>query len=417
MKLQRFAVECYKGFADRTEVELAPLTILVGPNNSGKSALAQAIQLLAGGLLLTDSDDPEPLPLASGGIRHGETFEDLLTGRTAHGCLKLSANLAADDADLSLSASVQNVEEPPNASERKITKWTLRSGHTEIKVERPVLDGQSPYSFSVSGKEERRMPLSWRGLIPRPLTCLPSCVIPRIDELRTWARGVRYLRCPRRLHPSPFPLTRRSIRTLGESGQYSPQLLAADDDLRESVKQWYRSAFGVDLDVVSQGRFFELMARTSTRYGRVRLSQSGRGLSQVLPVAVTSLTATKAGPGVDIIEHPEAELHPAAHAHVAELLLKGLVGPARPMVVETHSSMLLLRARRWIAEGRVPADNVIIYWIHSEQRHGSILRKLRIKESGEMDSWPKGVFIEDYEEIIAIRRAARRRNDLDAHRD
>ena len=36
-----------------------------------------------------------------------------------------------------------------------------------------------------------------------------------------------------------------------------------------------------------------------------------------------------------------------------------------------------------------------------------MLQKIRINQNGEMDSWPDGVFIEDYEEILAIRRAAR----------
>jgi predicted ATPase len=120
-----------------------------------------------------------------------------------------------------------------------------------------------------------------------------------------------------------------------------------------------------------------------------------------------ALTARAAGAGVDIIEHPEAELHPAAHGHLAELLLENLAGPARPLVVETHSEMVLLRARRWIAEGRLPAADVLIYWVHAEPRAGSILQKIRINKNGELDRWPDGVFIEDYEEILAIRRAAR----------
>ena len=110
---------------------------------------------------------------------------------------------------------------------------------------------------------------------------------------------------------------------------------------------------------------------------------------------------------MDVVEHPEAELHPAAHADVAELLLENLVGPTRPIVIETHSEMILLRTRRWIAEGRLSADNVLIYWIQTEPGRGSILRKITINESGDLESWPEGVFIEDYEEIIAIRRAQR----------
>ena len=41
VKLLKFSIERYKGYAELAEVELAPLTILVGSNNSGKTALAQ----------------------------------------------------------------------------------------------------------------------------------------------------------------------------------------------------------------------------------------------------------------------------------------------------------------------------------------------------------------------------------------
>ena len=161
------------------------------------------------------------------------------------------------------------------------------------------------------------------------------------------------------------------------------------------------------IDVVSQGRFSELEVGSSARETNVRLAQAGRGLSHVLPVVMTALTARRAGPGVDIIEHPEAELHPAAHADVAEVLLDNLAGPARPLVVETHSEMFLLRARRWVAEGRLPPDHILVYWVHAEPGRGSILQQIRMTEGGALDNWPDGLFIEDYEETMAIRRAAR----------
>ena len=92
MELRKLSLERYKGYAEPVEIELAPLTILVGANNAGKTALAQAIQLFAGGLAPSENDLSEPFPLVSGGIHHGNTFEDLVTGRTAHGSLGLSAN-------------------------------------------------------------------------------------------------------------------------------------------------------------------------------------------------------------------------------------------------------------------------------------------------------------------------------------
>ncbi len=407
MELRKLGLERYKGYARRVEVELAPLTILVGPNNSGKTALAQAIQLLAGGLTTSDTDAREPLPLESGGLRHGETFADLVTGRAVHGRLQLSVTLAAEDDETSLSATVTNVVAPGRPPERQISDWRLRSNNREIVAERHGFGETSEYLVSVPGKSPKPRTVVWRGLIPRPPEALAEWVARPVDALGAWAAGVRHLRCPRRLLPSPFLAAERSPASIGSDGGDTPLALAADDTLRESVRDWYRKTFGVRIDIVAQGSYFDLVTGTPVRDDDVRIGQAGRGLSHVLPVVVTALSARRAGPGVDVIEHPEAELHPAAHADIAELLLDNLVGPARPLIVETHSEMVLLRARRWVAEGRLPAEHVLVYWIHAEPERGSMLEQIRIRENGEMETWPDGVFIEDYEEILAIRRAAR----------
>ena len=414
MELRKFSIERYKGYTELAEVELAPLTILVGSNNSGKTALAQAIQLLAGGLAPSERDTSEPLPLESGGIHHGETFEDLVTGRTVHGWLGLSAVLTDDSKKLSLSAIVRNVVAPPRPSERQISRWILRSDGDVVVVQRQGFDERSSYEVSVSGTDQTLQEIGWQGLLPERPNNLATWVGTQVDALRAWARGVRYLQCPRHLLASPFTMGEYSPRALGPSGQDAPLALAANDELRESVREWYRRVFGVSIDVVAQGSYSELVVGLQAHTANVRLMQSGQGLSHVLPVVVTALTARAAGPGVDIIEHPEAELHPAAHADIAELLLDNLAGPDRPLVVETHSEMVLLRARRWIAEGRLSAENILVYWVHTDPGRGSILQKIRISESGEMDSWPDGVFIEDYEEILAIRRAARQKVKTDA---
>ena len=407
VELRHLSLERYKGYAEAAEVELAPLTILVGANNSGKTALAKAVQLLAGGLVSSGKDPSEPLPLESGDIHHGEMFEDLVTGRTVHGRLNLSATLKDDGSEVSLSATVRNVESPARRSERQISDWNLRSDGDEIVVRRQGFDEHSPYDVLVSGTALKPRQIDWQGLVPRQPDNLAGWVEARVGALKAWALGVRHLPCPRSLLESPFTAVDHSPLVLGPNGRYAPLALAADDDLRESVREWYRGAFGVSIDVAAQGSYSELVVRASSRDANVRLLQSGRGLSHVLPVAVAALTARRAGHGVDVIEHPEAELHPAAHADIAELLLANLAGSARPMIVETHSEMVLLRARRWIAEGRLPADNVLVYWVHTEPGRGSTLRKIRISESGEMESWPDGVFVEDYDEILAIRRAAR----------
>ena len=407
VELRKLEIERYKGYAQPAEMEVAPLTILVGPNNSGKTALAQAIQLLAGGLAPAEMDTSEPLPLESGGIRHGETFADLVTGRTVHGRLRIAATLVDDTGEICLSATVQNVVAPLKPPARQVSEWHLTSCGSRISLDRTGFGDQADYDVSVSGTEPHRRHLRWRGLIPSQPNELADWAPARVEALHGWARGVRHLRCPRTLPRSPFLTPENVPAVLGPDGVYAPLVLAANDELRESVRKWYRNAFGETIDVVPQGTYSELVAGAPAQGGTVPLTQSGRGLLHVLPVVVMALTAPEAGSGVDVMEHPEAELHPAAHAAVAELLLANLEGRDRPLVVETHSEMVLLRARRWVAEGRLPSDDVLVYFVHAEPEVGSLLRKIRIKENGELDKWPDGVFIEDYEEILAIRRAAR----------
>ena len=405
MELREIGFERYKGYAEPTQLGLAPLTILVGANNSGKTALARAIRLLAGGLAPSDQNTPEPLPLESGGIRHGLAFRDLVSGRAVHGWLRLSAIFANGDCELSFEATVRNVESPNRPPQRQLSRWSLRHDAREVVLDRKGLEERSCYDVVVSGSKKSPRQVAWRGLLPEQPGCLDEWVESAADDLRAWTAGVRHLQCPRRLPESPLPVPERSPVDIGPHGEHATVALAANDTLREAVAKWYRDAFGVTVDVLGVGGYFELSARSVDT--SVRLAQSGRGLSHVLPVAVAALTATDAGPGIDIIEHPEAELHPAAHAHVAELLLDNLAGSGRPMIIETHSEMVLLRARRWIAEGRLPSTDVLVYWVDVERGRGSIVRKIEIDENGDLNHWPDGVFIEDYEEILAIRRANR----------
>ena len=406
MELRSFSIRRYKSYVEETTVEIAPLTIFVGANNSGKSALARVVHLLASSLAISEDDTREPLVMNSDGVEHGRTFEDLVHGRSAHGRLSLSAVLAHGNIESSLSVTLQNVLRPSGPSERQISNWRFNYGRDQIEAERESVDPQSPYRVSVSEEQNGESQINWRGLFPRKPHRLPEWIDAQANEIRRWANGVRYLMCPRSIPSSPLTLD-ESISSVNEaSGTTAPMILAADDDLKNSVREWYRTAFGISPDLKVYGKYFDLIVRSNQGFD-VLLDQSGGGLSQVLPVVVAVLTAKQQGAGVDIIEHPEAELHPSAHAHVAELLLDNLSGSARPMIIETHSEMILLRARRWISERRLSPDDVLVYWIYPEPEQGTVLQKITINERGEMSSWPDGVFIEDYEEVLAIRRAVR----------
>lgn len=412
MYIQRLGFEKYKSFEGETAVEIAPLTILVGANNSGKTALAKAIHLLSSNVAPPDGDSVGPLLLHSGGVRHGRTFDDLVTKRFAYGILSLSIVLGDDSNELSLSVKVQDIVNRYKLSESKqqISYWGLSCSGCRFEAKKEVsenFDEKIPYKIydSEASQKGGEQQIGWRGLLPRRPGQFPGWVNEQIDVIRKWASGVRYLKCPRDFPSLALARGAFSPSEHDAKGGTASLMLAEDDDLRDSVREWYEQVLGASLNIRWQGDYFDLIIRSKHRGAKVLLEQSGEGLSQVLPVVITALTSDQMGAGVDIIEHPESGLHPAVHADVAELLLNNLKGSTRPVIIETHSEMMLLRTRRWIASGKLPADHVIVYWVYTKPGRGSVLQKITINDKGEMSSWPEGVFIEDYEEVLAIQRA------------
>lgn len=409
MYLQQLEVERYKAYKERSILRLCPLTILVGSNSSGKSAIARAAALLAGGLSAHD-EDGGPLPLQSLGLVHGVTFHDLLWGHSTHGSLELAASFSGlpTAGPVRLEVVINAVVLTPGGDPlQRVARWTLSRG--ERRVSLAVSDvTREDYGVTVDAATPAVTPVTWWGLRPSmdDLT-LPGWVAETLDEMRTWARSVRYLVSPRRLIGSPFRIIRQGPLSLSPDGAQTPLVLAADNALKDDVAGFFRKAFGVEPEIVGQGSAGSLAVR---QHGvLVSMAQAGQGLAQVLPVATMVSSAGGLEAGLDVIEHPEAELHPGAHGDVADLLLSRIVGAKRPVIVETHSEMILLRVRRWVAEGKVKADDVGIYWVESDRERGGSLRRIEITDDGQVREWPEGVFYEDYEEILAIRRAARER--------
>lgn len=421
MEFNRLDLKRYKPFQSTCRLDIRPLTILVGANNAGKSALARAIPMFAGALRGSASAKPVTgIPLESFGLNHGDSFEDLIADRSVHGNLCIQADFQHINDPFVFKAEVQNVVSPGEETRQVVTLWELDlQGGRRVMLDRPVLESDR-YRCAISNAPPERIfqcQVNWDGLLPRidwPDTPPPELqgLDEGLDVISEWSRGVRYLCSPRELIASPFHTPERSLNALGANGREAPRLMAVSEDLQRKVRRWFQDAFGLRLEVRQQGDISLVEVREKGARTPVAISQAGQGLSQVLPVAVQCMTANEQGPGVDIVEHPEAELHPRAHASVADLLIDHLPGRIRPVVIETHSEVLLLRIRRRVAQGRLDPEDVAIYWVYRDEEIGSAaLRPVKITPDGEVTDWPEGVFLEDYEEVVAIRQAARQRGD------
>ena len=94
------------------------------------------------------------------------------------------------------------------------------------------------------------------------------------------------------------------------------------------------------------------------------------------------------------IEQPEIHLHPRAQVAMADLLANAAKRGVR-VVVETHSSLLLLGVQSLVAAGTLPSSDVALHWFSRSQETGvTTVRSAELDEAGRFGDWP-----EDFDQV------------------
>jgi len=405
MKLDTFGCTGYKPFREQVDIAVRPLTIFFGRNNSGKTAILRLPRLL---LRALSSRGRSGFPLDVEELTFGESFRDLVHQRLVHGHIDLSVALEDKNQGFVVEGTVQNIAESAlgqgaGAEYQVVSRF--RSKNPPLDLDWDGKRGRPP-NYRNSGQ------CDFRGLLPdfREAGNQPVELFEDWSQrVRDFEDGVSHLSAHRR--PLRRSYERGAPRPIGLDGSGAPEWLAESSELLEAVGDWYETNMdGWRLSLDSAASVFRCVLR---RGGvEINLADAGDGMQQVLPVVVQQLLHTLgASPAfLDLIEEPELHLHPAAHAPLADLFLQTVASGNGQVLVETHSENLLLRIRRRIAEG-ADAALVALYWIEDREDGSSGVRPIRILANGDVDDWPDGVFSEGYQEVRALRRAARSRAD------
>lgn len=117
----------------------------------------------------------------------------------------------------------------------------------------------------------------------------------------------------------------------------------------------------------------------------VSIADVGFGVSQVLPVIVALIAAE---PGQLVyLEQPELHLHPNAQFEMAQILASAAKRGVR-VVVETHSSLLLLGVQTLVAEGKLSQDLVKLHWFSRNKDGITKVNSKDLDEAGTYGKWP-----------------------------
>ncbi|CAB3699927.1 AAA family ATPase [Trinickia soli] len=228
------------------------------------------------------------------------------------------------------------------------------------------------------------------------------------SEIRTFSKGVRYLEPLRATAQRYYRVQELAVDEVDSKGAnlavFIHSMQAFD---RDRFNEWLKTHLGFEVRSVPDGGHISLRVRFVDDNDDTNLTDTGFGMSQVLPIA-TQLWSSQAmrprrgsdnAPTCFVVEQPELHLHPAFQEKIADLFVASLEASSsakqNPMriVAETHSSSLINRLGELVAEGRIDRDDVQV--VMFDQTSVSAPVKIQISqfdEEGVLQNWPYGFF-------------------------
>ena len=149
---------------------------------------------------------------------------------------------------------------------------------------------------------------------------------------------------------------------------------------------------------------YEVKVQVNKESELVDILDVGTGISQVLPVVIQLFYAP--ANSTIIMEQPELHLHPSAQAGLADVMIDAIHARcnANPLntqlIIESHSEHFLRRIQRRIAEGKLDASECRCYFVNHNGQSSS-LELLDIDLFGYIRNWPQDFFGDLDGDIIA----------------
>jgi len=363
--ISEIRVRNFKCFA-ALDLPLAPLTLLTGVNNTGKSTVLQSLLLLR---------------------------QSHLAGEIERDGLALNGDLVRlGTADM-----------------------LVREDETRMELGLDWSDGAT-VGFAYEVKTDLRGALRESRSTKDPVSLLASVSRPdrKHYESRTPFTACRYVSADRTGPRAAFSTSEAVVvgaRDVGATGEFAAHYLfhyggaqanvdvhhpsAATRMLRHEVEAWL-GLLSSDVQVLAElyealdvcGLTFTFPGGQAGRTKPQRSTHVGFGLTYMLPILVAILSAN---PGdLVMIENPEAHLHPRAQREIAQLLARAAGGGVQ-VLVETHSDHVLNGIRFAVKKGTLgPRDVRVHFFTPTEPR----LVSPEIQADGSIHEWPSGFFDE-----------------------
>lgn len=440
--IRRLELTNFKAFS-RAQLNFAPLTLLLGPNNSGKSSLIAPLRLLT---QTVESYDQRVALLLNGSFGDFGTFKDLVHGNHRGRPLGLSLEIDVSESRFGsrLDAATARIAlEFKHRVKRRETVLRKVSVQLDDRHLCTLQYSKDSNRHSFSRVLRRTVPPHMKatlGKYVRMRHFLPQAFLMAslrdsgevtaeflTEETRDAIRRassaanvigwqlseVEYVGAMREPPHRTYLFSGEMRQRVGASGEFAASLFMLDTmrrgrarrGLQKLVSDWLRRADIADevfIDMISD-RHYEVRVRHAVTGEDENFSDVGYGTSQIFPVLVAGYLAQEGT--VLAVEEPEIHLHPRAQSELGDFFVD-LSNRGVQSIVETHSEYLVLRLQRHVAEGALAPDDVAVYYIQPEPTGRKRIERLRLDSAGRfIDKWPQGFFPERLAEARGLSRA------------
>lgn len=432
----------------KQELKLAPITLIYGPNSSGKSSVIQSLLLLKQSILEADLDNS--IRTNGSDINLG-TFTNIVAKHDLSRNIKIgmefSVPLPADDYEIKFRNKILfaandlrhisltykyddnekidyleqinyeckraannsikfTIDSTRNKKFLRLTEPTYRYDDTEISylqfinikekvAPNRVNNLQKSFNSNLRNNSNLSLPIFCTSDDSLESETINKYTLQILEEIKSELKSIEYLG-PLRSYPQRFYSQQDELKSKKGVKNIIDIVSNKNNNSNEKINYWfdkfeipYKVNFkGIGNDITGDIFVFELHDLRNNTI--VTPADVGFGIGQVLPIiAETSLRNNS----IICIEQPEIHLHPRLQAHLADLFIDS-INQRNQLIIETHSEAIMLRLRRRIRTGKIDPSLIKIIYIQNGD-FGSEALELPIDSEGDfLREWPNGFFEE-----------------------
>lgn len=352
---------------EKLKIPIAPLTLLSGSNASGKSTILQTLVLLH--QTMKEQEWSTRLMLNGDTIKLGTVSDvvDKVNGRRSfqigvvYSGRSCQWSFSGERNDMSMGTDAIKIDDDLN--ENPVSLHHLLPEDLDSKDRLSIANFLVQLSYITAER-----------VGPREVYTLED----RQAALVVGARGEHAV----------------SVLHWGRDEQILPELAISGivNTRLHQVEAYMKKFFpgcSLDLQQVPRTNAVTLGLRTSDDTDFHRPVHVGFGLTQVFPIIVAALSASRGD--ILLIENPEVHLHPAGQALMGQFLAE-VSNAGVQVIIESHSDHILNGIRRAVKSDRLSSEKVALYFFRPRTKEVAQVETPLIDQLGNLDNWPDGFF-------------------------